>query len=103
MPATDRHDAAPAGATPNHHIPAELLLDYAAGNLAESWSLVVACHLTLCPQCRRELAAIEQAAGSLLEHAEARPMRPGAFEAVAAQHGPQDRPDRKSTRLNSSH
>ncbi|MFC3676686.1 ChrR family anti-sigma-E factor [Ferrovibrio xuzhouensis] len=90
MPATDRHDAAPAGATPNHHIPAELLLDYAAGSLAESWSLVVACHLTLCPHCRRELAALEQLGGRLLEQGEARPMQPGAFAAIAARLGPQE-------------
>lgn len=90
MPAIDLHDAATAGATPNHHIPAELLLDYAAGNLAESWSLVVACHLTFCPHCRSELAAIEQLGGSLLERSAAQPMRPSAFEAVAAQLGPQD-------------
>lgn len=75
---------------PNHHIPAELLLDYAAGNLAESWSLVVACHLTFCPHCRSNLAAIEQLGGSLLERSAAQPMRPGAFEAVAAQLGPQE-------------
>lgn len=92
MSATEHSGAKPAETVPNHHIPAELLLDYAAGSLAQPWSLVVACHLTLCPHCRREVAAIERVGGSLLEQGEARPMRPGAFEAIAGQLGRQDAP-----------
>ncbi|MFN7104109.1 MAG: transcriptional regulator, partial [Pseudorhizobium sp.] len=50
-----------------HHISDELLLDYAAGNLSEGWSLAVATHLALCPTCRRQLEAMEGAAGALLD------------------------------------
>ncbi|MCW0233492.1 MAG: ChrR family anti-sigma-E factor [Ferrovibrio sp.] len=75
---------------PAHHIPAELLLDYATGTLAEPWSLVVACHLTLCPHCRRELAAIEATAGAMLEEIAPQPVSAGGFAAVAARLGPQD-------------
>ena len=39
--------------TIQHHLPDDLLLTYAAANLAEAWSLVVATHLSLCPECRR--------------------------------------------------
>ena len=39
-----------------HHLTDELLLAYAAGNLAESWSLAVASHLSLCPACREREA-----------------------------------------------
>lgn len=75
---------------PVHHIPAELLLDYASGSLGEAWSLVVACHLTYCPHCRRELATMEAAAGALVE--DIRPEPVAGFSAVAARLGPQDAP-----------
>lgn len=75
---------------PEHHIPAELLLDYASGNLAESWSLVVACHLTLCPHCRRELAMVERAAGSMLEAAPAEAVSTTGFAAIADRLGEQE-------------
>ncbi|WP_296016966.1 ChrR family anti-sigma-E factor [uncultured Agrobacterium sp.] len=54
----------------NHHISDELLLDYASGSLAESWSIAVATHLALCPKCRKRLDAMEMAAGALLRDAE---------------------------------
>jgi len=54
---------------PKHHPDAEVLLDYAAGTAGEAVSLLVAAHLTLCPDCRREVAACEAAAGGLLEDA----------------------------------
>lgn len=49
-----------------HHLSDELLLEYAAGNLAEGWGIAVASHLALCPACRRQLDAMEQAGGTLL-------------------------------------
>jgi putative transcriptional regulator len=53
-----------------HHLSDDLLLDYAAGNLSEGWSLVVATHMALCPSCRRRLSAMEGAAGALLDKVE---------------------------------
>jgi putative transcriptional regulator len=50
-----------------HHISDDFLVEYAAGSLSEGWSLAVASHLALCPECRRRLAAMEGAAGALLE------------------------------------
>ncbi len=85
---SDSHPGPVSG--PVHHMPAELLLDYASGTLAESWSLVVACHLTLCPHCRRELAAIEATAGAMLEQIAPQPVRSAGFSAVAARLGPQE-------------
>ncbi|WP_291007061.1 ChrR family anti-sigma-E factor [Ferrovibrio sp.] len=60
---------------PRHHIPAELLLDYAVGRLAEPWSLVVACHLSLCPECRDEMRRLEALGGAALDRAEVQPLR----------------------------
>ncbi len=50
-----------------HHISDELLMDYAGGVLEEGWSIAVATHLALCPQCRSRLATMEAAGGVLLE------------------------------------
>ena len=90
MVVTDLAAQAPAARSPQHHIPPELLLDYAGGSLDESWSLVVACHLTLCAHCRRELAAIELVGGSMLDDIPPQPMRSGGFAAVAGRLGKQD-------------
>jgi putative transcriptional regulator len=51
-----------------HHVSDELLLDYAAGHLAEGWSLAVATHLAMCPQCRAQLALAEAAGGALVDN-----------------------------------
>ncbi|MGW9232311.1 ChrR family anti-sigma-E factor [Pseudorhizobium sp. NPDC055634] len=53
--------------TVRHHISEEMLLDYAAGTLSEGWAIAIASHLALCPACRNHLAAMEGAAGALLE------------------------------------
>ncbi len=50
-----------------HHISDAFLVDYASGSLSEGWSLAVASHLALCPECRQRLAVMEGAAGALLE------------------------------------
>lgn len=57
-----------------HHPEETLLLDYATGALAEPFAVIVASHLTLCPGCRSEVAAMEALGGALLERqAEAAP------------------------------
>lgn len=53
-----------------HHLSDELLSSYAAGTLAEGWSLAVATHLALCPACRTRLKQFEQIGGQLLETVE---------------------------------
>ncbi|CAN7608358.1 ChrR family anti-sigma-E factor [Aminobacter sp. LjRoot7] len=53
--------------TISHHISDDLLLSYAAGSLAEGWSIAVATHLALCPGCRRRLMVAEGVGGELLE------------------------------------
>jgi putative transcriptional regulator len=52
---------------PNHHPDETLLIEYAAGSLGEAKSLLVATHLTLCPQCRRAVHEGEVVAGVLLQ------------------------------------
>ena len=59
-----------------HHLSDELLASYAAGSLAEGWSIAVATHLALCPACRSRLKQFEHIGGQLLEAVE-----PATFEA----------------------
>lgn len=51
----------------HHHLQDDLLIAYAAGTLAEGWSLAVASHLALCPPCRARLALAETLGGSMVE------------------------------------
>lgn len=53
--------------TVKHHLSDELLVSYASGNLSEGYSLAVATHLALCPDCRKRLAAAEAIGGALFE------------------------------------
>ena len=56
-----------------HHVSDSLLSAYAAGTLAEGWSLAVATHLSLCPHCRAKVSRFEAVAGDLLESISAQP------------------------------
>lgn len=53
--------------TVHHHIPDETLLSYAAGDLDDATSLVVAVHLALCPACRQAVDAASDIGGAMLE------------------------------------
>jgi putative transcriptional regulator len=53
--------------TPRHHPEPEDLLEYASGACPEWLSLMIACHLTLCPRCRDEVAMLDELGGVLLE------------------------------------
>ncbi|MEO6015033.1 MAG: ChrR family anti-sigma-E factor [Devosia sp.] len=70
--------------TPRHHLSDDLLVSYAAGNLAEGWSLAVATHLALCPDCRTRFALAEAAGGEMLEAAGVEPVSSGAWAAIRA-------------------
>ena len=68
--------------TARHHIGDDLLLAYAAGNLAEGWSLAVATHLSLCAECRARVAMAEAAGGQLLETLGLEPVTDGSWAAL---------------------
>jgi putative transcriptional regulator len=63
-----------------HPAPSELLLDYASGTLSEGPALLVAAHLAYSEQARTDVAALEAAAGEMLE---AMPMAALDDEALA--------------------
>lgn len=68
-----------------HHPGDDLVLGYAAGSLAESWSIAIAAHLTYCPICRLKVEAAENVGGSLLGGLDAEAMAPGALDLLLIQ------------------
>ena len=68
--------------TVHHHPGNDLLLGYAAGSLAESWSLAIAAHLSHCPACRRDMEMAESVGAALLRDVSAERMAPDALERV---------------------
>ena len=71
--------------TVRHHPENDLLLSYAAGSLAESWSLAIAAHLEHCPACRRDLELAETVGGALLQDVTVEQMAPNALEHILAE------------------
>lgn len=71
-----------AGPIPQHHLSDELLTAYAAGSLDEASNLFVASHLTLCPECRRRAAMMDEVGGVLLDDIAPVEMSAGALSAV---------------------
>lgn len=61
---------------PVHHPDEEDLLGYASGTSPEWISLVVACHLTYCPECRSEAALLDDLGGVLLDSVDTSPASP---------------------------
>ena len=56
-----------------HHPDPTTLVSYAAGTLPEPLAAVVASHISLCADCRREIRALEALGGALLMEAPAVP------------------------------
>lgn len=53
-----------------HHLTATTLSEYASGTLNEALEVVVACHLTLCPQCRELARQADALGGYFMENSE---------------------------------
>jgi putative transcriptional regulator len=51
---------------PHHHLDHSTVLAYAAGTLDEAFTIVVASHLALCPNCRKAVHEAEALGGELL-------------------------------------
>jgi putative transcriptional regulator len=80
--------------TIHHHPGSDLLLSYAAGSLAESWSIAIAAHLSHCSSCRHDIELAETIGGVLLHDVAAEDMAPGSLKTVlqAIGHTGQDAP-----------
>ncbi|MGQ9364743.1 ChrR family anti-sigma-E factor [Azospirillum sp. ST 5-10] len=69
---------------PTHHPGDALLLDYASGGLGEGPALVVASHMTLCPNCRAAVVDLEAVGGAMLDGIEPEPLSPDCLERTLA-------------------
>lgn len=84
-----------------HHLTDSVMIAYAAGSLPEAYSLVVACHVSMCPQCRSALEGLDALGGSVLEQTSKSELSDGALAATMAlianqQMQPQEKPYAKS-------
>lgn len=70
--------------TPQHHLGEDMLLDYAAGSLSEGWTIAVASHLALCPQCRAQSAQADLLGGTLLDSIASEPLAADAWGSIRA-------------------
>jgi putative transcriptional regulator len=70
--------------TIRHHLSDTLLMAYSAGQLPEAFSLVVATHVSLCPDCRAHLLAFDSIGGALIDDAVGAGMAEGSLEATFA-------------------
>jgi putative transcriptional regulator len=70
--------------TIHHHPDDDLLVAYAAGELDEAWSLLIATHTALCPACRSRVRAAESLGAALLEDAAPAAMSDDALEKTLA-------------------
>lgn len=83
--------------TIKHHLSDQLLMGYAAGNLPEAFSLVVATHVSMCDECRARLGAYEAVGGAVLE-TETATMSEASLEACLARLGAPETPQKPAPR-----
>lgn len=67
-----------------HHVGDDLLVSYAAGALAEGWSIAVATHLAMCPECRKRADAAEAMGGAMLDDLGGQAVEQASWDAVRA-------------------
>jgi putative transcriptional regulator len=70
--------------TIRHHLSEQLLTGYAAGQLPEAFSLIVATHVSLCDECRARLGALEAVGGAVIEEIDEVEMGEAALAAALA-------------------
>jgi putative transcriptional regulator len=70
--------------TPRHHPSDASVVAYAGGGLGDGLSLVVASHLSFCPQCRANVAEAEAVGGVMLDELRPVALAVGARERVLA-------------------
>lgn len=69
---------------PTHHPDEALLFGYAGGSLNEASALVLATHMTYCPNCRQVVTDLEVVGGALLDDLDPEPVDDGLFQSLMA-------------------
>ena len=67
-----------------HHVPDEMLLEYAAGTASDATALATACHVAMCDACSTRVVVLEEIGGRVLDAGGSEPLPSGALEAVLA-------------------
>ena len=65
-----------------HHPGDDFLVAYAAGDLAQAWSLLIATHIALCPACRSRTGDAEAIGGVFLSDEDPVEISAGALDAT---------------------
>jgi len=68
----------------HHHPTEDVLMAYAAGSLDEATSLLIATHITLCPECRHVVELAEAMGGEMFENIEVTPLQAQSIEKMLA-------------------
>jgi len=76
----------------HHHLDNATLLRYASGNLEEAFSVVVASHLAVCAECRRDARIAEAVGGEMLDAVDQAELSEGAFERLMKRVDSDDEP-----------
>jgi putative transcriptional regulator len=84
--------------TIRHHLSDQLLMAYAAGQLPEAFSLVVATHVSLCDDCRAQLASFDAVGGAVIEEVAEFAMGEDALAAALARIEGLEQPKRPMAR-----
>ncbi len=67
-----------------HHPSPDVLIAYAAGSLPEPHALVIATHLSLCPECRATAAELDALGGAMLDELSPTLLEPDALDRLMA-------------------
>ena len=67
-----------------YHPAPDVMMAYAAGNLPEPHALLIATHLSLCPECRKHAVEMEAVGGALLDRLAPAEVAPDALDRVLA-------------------
>jgi len=68
-----------------HHLDEATLVSYAAGSMSQAMALVVACHISMCPDCAARVREAEAIGGSLLDALEPAALDDSALDSLLAQ------------------
>ena len=69
----------------NHHLDDATLVSYSAGALSQGMALVVASHLSVCPQCRERAEINDAVGGVLLESLESETVADDMLASILSQ------------------
>jgi len=69
--------------TVSHHLTDETVQDYVVGSLSVPMETLVACHLTVCPNCRQRTDLAERVGGAMLDDTDTVPVHSSAKEVIA--------------------